>query len=106
MTSAEEVLKIAAEQRLYLVFAGDDYYPAGGAADYIGRVTCSTDAQAIELGAAMAKGHAPPHRRSGWWMLARLTAEGHLDVVEEGSCESGGHRELPAGSPKSVSSNL
>lgn len=90
MTEVEEILKAAAEQRLYLVFAGADYYPSGGAADYIGRVACSTDTQAIAMGKTMAQHHATAE--AGWWQLARLTPEGHLSIVEEGS--QGGYREM------------
>jgi hypothetical protein len=86
-TEADRILAMAAEHRVYLVFAGARYYPSGGADDYVGIVQASTDAQAIKMAEAMAHGHAPEitkHTPSGWWWhVARQHEAGHLEVVHE-----------------------
>lgn len=87
-TEADRILAMAADQRVYLVFAmkdPDHGGPNGGADDYRGCVRCSTDEQAVNMARAMCR----DTMAAQWFHVARLTEEGHLEVVDEQRVEDG-----------------
>jgi hypothetical protein len=61
----------------YLLFAGDTYYPSGGARDFIGAY--ASIAQVYE--AFLSNDTA---RRRDWWHIAVLNADGTMRIVKAG----------------------
>ena len=54
---------------MYLLFAGDDYYPVGGFDDLVGSFDCIEDARSKGEGYE-------------WWHIVRITTNG-FEIVEK-----------------------
>jgi len=60
----------------FLVFRGDDYYPAGGWGDYIGSSNDIRGAVLIAINTLDSEGHAPINGHCEWYHIVDIHAPG------------------------------